>query len=261
MTAVPSVKVYSYPSVDSTNRKAKELALEGAACGTVVVASEQKAGRGSGNRTWHSPLGGLYLSALLKAKDPRRSVELAILAGAAVSQAVAVLLPKAYDITVKWPNDILIGWKKVAGVLCERLEGSELAIIGIGVNVNIEREELEGFIQNPFSATSFSIEVAGKFDLKLVEITVLKKLFSLYELYCKEGFHPIQYLWERNCRFIGKRIELRDRGWKTEQNRKVRAPSATGTVLGIDDSGALVLSNARGERSVYVTGEITCFWQ
>lgn len=258
-------KIHRFEVLSSTNAKLKELALSGADEGTVVIASRQTAGRGRGVRTWHSPVGGLYFSTLLFATDQRHTTDLPILAGTALAQAVKEFLPKSVEVTVKWPNDCLVNWKKCAGILCEAVshQGTGACIVGIGVNVNLPPSELRPFETNPFKATSFMVEGGGsQFELDKVFQVISTKLFSLYRLYQEQGFQPIQYLWERNCHLIGKRVELRESGWR-EQTPKPTGTDlgvTTGTVMGIDESGALVLSNSRGERRSYVSGEITCFW-
>jgi BirA family biotin operon repressor/biotin-[acetyl-CoA-carboxylase] ligase len=256
-------EIHRFDVLDSTNTKMKELVTKGVSEGAVVVAAEQTGGRGRGKRVWHSPAGGLYFSTLLYPRDSKHVTDLPILAGAAVAQAVKDLLPKHKDVSVKWPNDCLIGWKKVGGILCENLgeERLGLCVIGIGLNVNIPIEALEPFKENPFSATSFLSETSGgQFELDKVLDVVTKKLFTLYRLYQKEGFGPIKFLWEKNCKFIGKKIELRDSGWR-ESDRKMGGPGLTvGTFLGIDETGAIVLSNQKGEYHHYYTGEISCFW-
>ena len=252
-------KIFRFIELDSTNIKARELAIKGAANGTVVVADTQTAGKGSRNRVWHSPKGGLYFSMILAAKDQRKSTELSLLAGAALAQTVKQLLPKSVDVSVKWPNDCLVGWKKVGGVLCESLgdHHGELCIVGVGLNVNVEKSELAQFESNPFGATSFLAENSGsRYDLSEVLNMTVNKIFSLYNLYREKGFPAIQYLWEKNCQMVGKEIELREAGWRAEDE----GGATVGTFLGIDEHGALVLSNARGERRNYVSGEITCFW-
>lgn len=248
-------KVLFFESIPSTNAKAKELATHGEGLKTVVVAETQTAGRGRGARSWHSPMGGLYLSVLLQPREGRRPTDLSILAGVAVAQAVKDCLPKAKEVTVKWPNDCLVDWKKVGGILCETMSDRRipLCIVGIGINVNVGPTDLSPFLANPFSATSFSIEAQGTHDLKECLDVVLKKLFTLYDLYHLEGFAPIRYLWEKNCRLIGKKVELKD-------SSEPGAEGCIGTFIGIDDDGGLVLSNAKGDRTAYFSGELTCFW-
>lgn len=254
-------KVLQFESLESTNLKARELAMAGAAEGTVVIAGEQGKGRGSGKRVWHSPKGGLYVSVLLYPKKDRRPTDLAILAGAAMAQAVKEILPKAADVSLKWPNDCLIGWKKVGGILCESLgeEYGNFCVLGIGLNINIPKSELEPFLQNPFSATSFQIETGGEFPVSQVAQILLRKLFALYGVYQEHGFENIRFIWEKNCHLIGKRVELKNSGWR-ENPLPEGQKGVLGTFEGIDEHGGFVLSNSRGERRGYVTGEITCFW-
>jgi BirA family transcriptional regulator, biotin operon repressor / biotin---[acetyl-CoA-carboxylase] ligase len=249
-----------FPSLESTNLKARELAASGAAHGTVVLAERQTAGRGRGSRVWHSPPGGLYFSVLLYPKKVTRPTDFALMAGTALAQAIKNLFPKATDITVKWPNDVLVNWKKVGGILSESLEthGYTAIILGVGVNVNVSASELTAFQKNPFPATSIKEELKSEFKTDEILDMFLKKLQQLYQAYSSEGFASIKYYWEKNCRMIGKRIELRDIAWSGGMDGEVGV--TIGTMLGIDSEGALVLSNPKGERHQYVTGEITCFW-
>lgn len=246
-------KVIRFSSLDSTNTKLKELALNGATDGTVVIAETQTAGRGLGKRTWHSPKGGLYLSILLRPLNAKRAPELSILGGVALSQSVFALLPKSKDVSLKWPNDCLVGWKKIGGILCEVTEFGA-CIVGIGINVNMKESDLLPFMKNPFSATSFSLESQGAYDLKEVSDMVMKKILLLYELYQKEGFDPIRYLWERGCRIIGKKVSF-----KTSELSELDPQNATmtGTFIGLDDLGAMILAHDSGERRTFYSGMIT----
>ena len=256
-----SPRIYRFETLVSTNQTARELIDKGAEEGTVVVAVWQSAGRGRNGHQWHSPKGGLYFSVVFYPKEGRRVTDISLLAGTAVAQGLKAVLPKSADISVKWPNDVLINWKKVAGVLCEatRNNHNPAVIVGVGVNVNISGAELLAFKDKPFPATSVSQEwEEHTFDREEILQMILKKMFGLYELYEQQGFLPIQYLWEKNCPMIGKKIELREGGWRPSDPRDFGV--MVGTLLGIDERGALVVSNARGERRQYVSGEITCFW-
>lgn len=264
-----SPTILRFDTLDSTNSKAKELAKEGASEGTVIVARAQTAGRGRGNNKWHSPAGGLFCSVLLFPKDPKRLTDLPILVGVAVAQAVMQALPKSVDVSLKWPNDCLANWKKVGGILCESLgeDCFHLCVAGVGLNVNVAAEDLAPFQTNPFGATSFQLESGGNgHDTETVLGLFLAKLFTLYRLYQEEGMEPIRYLWERNCAMVGKRIELSEQGIRPTAPSTTAAAKAAltgvtvGTCLGIDETGGIVLSNAKGERRSYYTGAITCYW-
>lgn len=250
---IPEIK--RFPVVDSTNTKAKAIAKHGAKEGTVIVAETQTAGRGRGDHQWTSPAGGLYFSVLLFPQEASRATDLSILAGVAVTQAVKEILPKMKKVSVKWPNDCLVEEKKIGGILCESLseEYHNICVVGVGLNVNLGAEALAPFQSNKFPATSFANEVpGGNFDLEKILNVVLRKIFTMYALYQQQGFEQVRFLWERNCQFLGKKVELKDSG--------TQAAPIAGKFVGIDDRGALVLSNDRGEQRAYHAGEITCYW-
>jgi len=113
------------------------LAADGAPAGTAVVAAEQGAGRGSRGRQWHSPLGGLWLSVLLRPLRPVGVEVLSLRVGLAVADALDGL-PGLPVVELKWPNDILLAGRKVGGILCEaRWQGDRLGWIAVGVGLNV----------------------------------------------------------------------------------------------------------------------------
>ncbi len=253
-------KIQRFESVDSTNTKLKELVRKGAPNGTVVVSKAQTEGRGRLGRVWHSPVGGLYFSVLFIPKNPKRLTDFSLLAGVAVAQSIKVLLPKQKEITVKWPNDCLVDSKKIAGVLCETVgDPPQGVIVGVGININATEKDLEPFLKNPFSATSVLLEAEGEAHPvdQLMDVT-LTKLFELYGVYEEQGFSAIKYLWERNCLMLGKKVELREPGYKEVDGDRGKV---VGTLVGIDDAGAIVISNQKNEKRSYISGEITCFWR
>lgn len=130
-----------YEQTDSTNRIARELALAGEPAGTVVQAGRQSAGRGQYGRTFNSPAGGLYFSLLLHPDLPLEQRSLITLA-AGLSCRDVLHERFSLDPLIKWPNDIYLGGKKIAGILCEQVSlhplpaSSAVVVIGIGINVN-----------------------------------------------------------------------------------------------------------------------------
>jgi BirA family transcriptional regulator, biotin operon repressor / biotin---[acetyl-CoA-carboxylase] ligase len=118
---------------DSTNDRARELALRGAPHGTLVTAGEQSAGRGRGGRTWSAPAGSALLASLIL-RDPPRLLPIA--AGVAVAELVGS------EAQLKWPNDVLLGGRKVAGILVEGRPQERWAVLGIGLNVAVRVEDL-----------------------------------------------------------------------------------------------------------------------
>jgi BirA family biotin operon repressor/biotin-[acetyl-CoA-carboxylase] ligase len=175
-------KIHRFDSLGSTNEKLKELALQGTAEGTIVVAKQQTRGRGRLGRSWNSPEGGLYLSVLLYPLVTKRITDLPFLVGVAVAQALQELLPKIVEVSLKWPNDVLADRKKIAGILSEAFEDEKFfgAVVGVGINVNTASHELQAFQTNPFKATSMSQFLEGtNTDVEAVLEIFKIKLFNL----------------------------------------------------------------------------------
>jgi BirA family biotin operon repressor/biotin-[acetyl-CoA-carboxylase] ligase len=129
--------VHRLGRVTSTLDRLHELAAAGAPEGTVVVAAEQTAGRGSRGRTWHSPAGGLWMSWLCRPPRPIGIEVLSLRVGLAVASALEALggLP---PVRLKWPNDVMIGERKLGGILCEaRWQGDTLAWVAVGLGLNV----------------------------------------------------------------------------------------------------------------------------
>jgi BirA family biotin operon repressor/biotin-[acetyl-CoA-carboxylase] ligase len=113
-----------------------ELAAEGAATGTAVVAGEQLEGRGSRGRTWHSPVGGLWLSMVFHPPAVEGIEVLSLRVGMAVAEAIQARVPK--PLQLKWPNDLMLEGRKVGGVLCEaRWQGEALGWVAVGIGLNV----------------------------------------------------------------------------------------------------------------------------
>ena len=121
-------KIYYFTEVDSTNKFAKKLAKQGVEEGAIVIAETQTSGRGRLGRRWESPKGGIWLSILLKPKlRLKETVKISLLAAVAVAKTIREKLRLAAE--VKWPNDVLIGWRKVCGILAEAISEREEAKI------------------------------------------------------------------------------------------------------------------------------------
>lgn len=139
-------EVIHFDSVVSTNDIAKRLAADGAAEGTIVVAEQQSGGRGRRGRAWASPRGGIWFSLILRPQVLPASAPLITLAAAvatvrACRQQHLLLGPEAKDISIKWPNDILLDERKLGGILCEMAaqpDAVDWVVIGIGLNAGVE---------------------------------------------------------------------------------------------------------------------------
>lgn len=230
-TKVLGQHIHYEETVDSTQTVAKKLANDFAEEGTIVVAESQSTGKGRLGRKWESPKNtGVWMSVILRPKIPiTKAPQLTLITAVAVVQAIK----EATGITanIKWPNDVLVKGKKIAGILTElQAEADQISsiIIGVGINVNQENKDFPEEL-HPI-ATSIALE--SNQQLKRVELIriFLAQLEKLYFLYLDEGFQPIKRMWESYANSIGKRITAR-----------TLTGEITGKALGITDDGVLQL--------------------
>jgi BirA family transcriptional regulator, biotin operon repressor / biotin---[acetyl-CoA-carboxylase] ligase len=228
--------------VVSTNAELAARARAGRAGGDVVlVAEHQTGGRGRLNRSWDSPpRAGLTVSALLEpAGIPAQHWPwLPLLTGVAVVEAVRRVGEVAA--TLKWPNDVLVDGRKLAGILSERIEtpDSSLLLVGVGLNVTLRRDE----VAVP-GATSLLLEGAATTDRTVVLRELLRVLDSLFAAWTRAGGDPRAGLadsYARRCATLGRRV-------------RAYLPDATvveGTALRVDDTGRLVVRTGSDETPV-----------
>jgi len=241
-------KIYYFPKLESTHIVAKEKALhraEGINEGTVIIAERQSAGKGRLGRKWFSPEGGIWLSIILY---PRLSPSYI----SRITLMTAVVVVKAIEkctqikTQIKWPNDILINNKKVCGILTEmsaELDIINWVVVGIGVNVNIKRQEFPKGIRE---RTTSLKEVLGKeiSRVKLVQI-FLQEFEKYYELLKKRESFTILNEWKLRSHTLGKKI-------KVNIGEKV----IEGEAIDISEEGALILKKKDGELIEIISGTI-----
>jgi BirA family biotin operon repressor/biotin-[acetyl-CoA-carboxylase] ligase len=223
-------KVIVKDEVASTNDLAKSLANEGEEEGLVVTARTQVAGRGRLGRGWSSPEGGLYLSVILR---PKVTVEdmLRLTVLACVPVAETIEEASGCKASVKWPNDVEIGGRKVAGLLVESAsKGGEIAylVLGIGVNLNMDPAVL-----GVPEATSVSACAAKQLDREAFLNLLLYRLDTFYASFLKGTFDMSDY--NRRSSTIGTEVVV-------EMNGSTFAGKATG----VDVTGALTVQGADG---------------
>ncbi len=239
-------RIHYFRAIDSTNSKAYELALKGAKEGEIVVAESQKRGRGRLGRKWFSPpYLNLYLSVILRPKIPPHQASLITLM-AAVATAEGIEKYSGLKPLIKWPNDILLGNRKLAGLLNEiRSEGDriEFIILGIGINLNMGEGQFPEEIR-PL-ATSLKIEKGEPISRKAFLQTLLKELEEWYEIFLREGGERILKAWKERSKIKGRRIRVTSFG-----------QSLTGEAVDVDSEGALILRMKKGERRRIVAGDI-----
>ena len=223
-------KIIRYDTVGSTNEELKKLAQEGAGPGTVVISKVQTKGKGRMTRTWESPEGGLWLSILLETEtdfDNNKFGIIPLMSGCAV--ATAIMHEYNIEAGVKWPNDVLINGRKTCGILGEllKVDGKQLAIIGIGINVNNKVQE--GY---EFSQISTSIiEATGKKNkLENLEETVLQEIKHRIDMLAAGKYDELLHEWRELSGTLGHRVIIAGPNEMFE-----------GLAKDIDENGSLIL--------------------
>ncbi|NLY53807.1 MAG: biotin--[acetyl-CoA-carboxylase] ligase [Firmicutes bacterium] len=232
-------------SLASTNTTAKELARQGAAHGTLVVAEEQTAGRGRRGRTWISTKGsGIFASLILRPRLPARRVPmLTLAAGVALVEAL-----HAYGLTnawLKWPNDVWVGNRKLAGILSElsgELDQVDFVVIGMGVNVQHTQLPAEMAAKT----TSFYQETQKTQNRAELVARILLELEQILPLLEQTDVTPLLQAWQKHDRLQGKEVNVIE---TTEQY--------SGTVLGITPTGALRIALPGGSTKEVLAGDVS----
>ncbi|MBN1538956.1 MAG: biotin--[acetyl-CoA-carboxylase] ligase [Candidatus Thermoplasmatota archaeon] len=218
-------------SVVSTNDIARQRAEKGCREGLIVLARTQTGGRGRMGRRFHSPEGGLYMSLVLRPSLPPQEISLLpLLAGLAVSKSISatILLPT----TLKWPNDVLLDGRKVSGILVESsIKGDDLeyAVIGVGINANFSSAELPDELRS--SAGTLMDATGSVVDLEELFHNLASFFEMLYDRFRNGDAVSLLEEWTERSETIGRDVRVR-----------TGSGDITGTALGLDQTGALLLS-------------------
>jgi BirA family biotin operon repressor/biotin-[acetyl-CoA-carboxylase] ligase len=200
-----------FETVGSTNAEAKELFLHGEKEGLIVMARSQTAGRGRKDRLWLSPVGGLYFSIVLK---PRLGIEKAPLLGILSACAVARSLNAlgVNNVQLKWPNDVLVEQKKIAGILSEAVSISEEhagIVVGIGVNQNCPVSDMPSGLQWP--TTSIIDELGKATSIETLLCSIVNEIDALLQvLEHDSSFVAILDEWRETSSTLGSRVRIYD---------------------------------------------------
>lgn len=241
-TAVIGRKVYSFASTDSTMDVAHRLAAAGEPEGSVIFAEAQRQGRGRLGRTWVSPGGqGIYLSVILRPRVTVEAVPL-ITIMAAVAVAKAVEEQAGVVARIKWPNDLMIHGRKVAGILTElhaELNQVHAVVLGIGVNANTAKTAL------PRLATSLAVERGARCDRLALARALLVALDDGYAHVKRHRFQPLLAAWRAGSMTLGHRVRV------TCADRHV-----DGQAVDLDARGALRVRTDEGRMESITAGEV-----
>lgn len=240
----PFFDLIALDGVTSTNDEAVGLAAAGAGAGTLVWARSQTKGRGRRGRSWSSPEGNLYLSLILRPpREAAGAAELAFLAAIAIGEGIAPLIPPSAAVRYKWPNDVLLNGRKVAGVLLETSLGSkgglDWLVIGLGVNV------LRFPTGTDYPATSMVAEGTEGLGPARVLEGFCQAFLPWYQRWQDEGFAGVRQRWLGRAAGIGETIEVRLDG-----------ETLSGIFIGLDGAGALILRRAGKEDRRISAGDV-----
>lgn len=235
-----------YAEVTSTNDLARDHARRGVAEGTVVVTGYQTAGRGRQGREWLAPPGTSLLMSIILRPNPAlaRSAWLTLIGGVGVAEVIGEVcdLPAR----VKWPNDVRIDGRKVAGVLAEgsRIEGAPVVVLGIGLNVAQTADQFPPEL----AETATSLRLAGEREWTPRELLqpVWQRLRELYEELQRDAVATVRRRWESVDETVGRlvTVEVGETLWRGRATR-------------IDDHGSLWIEDEAGELREVTAGEVT----
>lgn len=231
-------------SVDSTNEEAVRLASQGADSGTVVLADRQTRGRGRLGRTWQSAPGNLQMSVLLRPDCTLNAAsELSLLTSVVLADVLTKRGPKSLDLTLKWPNDVLIGGAKVAGILLESASDKDgkLAhvVLGVGVNVAWAPEAV------PYPVTSLGAEGFPSRSPKAWLVDYVRTLDVWLDRWQQDGFAVVRNAWRDRSYGLGRPIRLRTDREEVE-----------GRFVDLTEAGALLIEQADGSRRELTAGDV-----
>ncbi len=238
--------IHYYDETDSTNNCARQLADFGAAEGTLVIAESQTAGRGRRGRLWISPpYQGIYLSMIVRPRlSPAEAPQLTLMTAVALSNAIMSQTNLA--VRIKWPNDILVGDRKVAGILTELRTEMDLVdylIIGVGVNVNTPARALRGVTDR--EATSIGLETGEMISRVALLDGFLKEFEVQYFLLLQQGFGAILECWKALAKIEGQMASVDVAGRKFK-----------GQIVDVEQTGVLVMRKQSGELMRIFSGDV-----
>jgi len=239
------IRVFEHTT--STNDVIEKFARDGVEEGAVVFAESQTKGRGRLGRVWVSPARrGLWFSLLLRpALRPQEVTQITVTAATALWRAIHRVTGLRSEI--KWPNDLLVGGKKVAGILTElsaELDRVKHVTLGIGVNVNQSPGEFPADVRR--LATSLKIESGETVSRPELAVAILRELDRDYSRVCRGKFSAVADEWEMQCTTIGQRVVIQ------MGSRKIR-----GCAESLDDDGALLVRTEHGRLERITGGDVT----
>jgi len=241
-------QAYYFDVVDSTQNQALKMADESKNHGTVIIAEKQTRGKGRSGRKWISPKGGIWISIILQ---PKFDISIITLFPIAASLALSYAIEKTYKIIpeLKWPNDVTIKGKKLAGMLVDAsIESNriESVVLGVGINFNINVKEIEKILKNTpnyYGIASLNEQKNKSTQIELVQ-SFLLELEKIYELLNTKQIKKIISEWTKRSSTIGKNVEI------NTINGKIK-----GEAIKIYNDGSLLIKTEQGTNRI-ISGDI-----
>jgi len=236
-------KVYYFNTIDTTQNFAMEIVTKNNTNGTIIIAKKQTGGRGRMKRKWKSPIGGIWMSIIIY---PKFSVSLTTLVPLAVSLALCIAIEKTLKIKpeLKWPNDVTVNGKKVAGVLVDASIISneiEYIIIGVGINFKIKPSELANAIKK--TPNFYGVTTLVKQDVNSLPLLhqFLYELENVFQIIDSNHIKKIVKQWTKRSSTIGRNVSI--------ETGSVRI---NGKAVKIDNDGALIISKGKKVEKILV---------
>ncbi len=247
-TKIIGKQAYYFDTIDSTQTQALKMSEDIANDGSVVVAAKQTGGRGRSGRRWISPKGGIWISIIL---HPKFDISMATLFPIASALALSIAIEKIFSIQpeLKWPNDLTIKGKKVAGMLVDvSLESNKIKnlVLGVGINFDVNVKQIEKLLRgtpNFYGVASLNEQKQNIRPVQLVQ-TFLIELEKIYKLLDAKQTKKIISEWTARSSTIGKEVE------SNTTDTKIK-----GKAIKIDDEGALIISD-KGKNHKIIAGDI-----
>ena len=239
--------VFVFDELSSTNIKSKEFARNGEPEGTIVISRVQTKGRGRFDRKWESPEGGFYLSIILRPQvKASKTTLLPLIAALSICETINSL----YDVssTIKWPNDVRINGKKVAGILLEsESNGNKLdfVILGMGINLNMHMDQLSPELKS--TSTSIANELKKSVDHHEFLRCLLLAVNRYYKVFLNRDINSILSEWKKHSDTLGRNVKV-----------VTSSDEIVGKASDIDEAGFLIVITDSGEYKKVTSGD--CFY-
>lgn len=242
-------KIFYTPRTGSTNDDAKSLA-DSAPDGTAVIAETQTKGKGRLGRKWESPGGGIFLSLILKPEiPPFRVPGLSLVVGCAVAKTLQSDF--GLEALVKWPNDILVSNRKIAGILCEmraELDRVSHVIVGTGLNANVSTSDMPEGIRE--TSTSVAGSLGRPVNRSLLIAKLLNKLEPCYLQFIEYGLESFLPEIEEILAYMGNPVMIQNAAFGSRETQH-------GILRGLDKEGRLILLTSSGAIRTFTAGDVS----